>query len=566
MDKSLVAQAYEAFGREEYSLAMEFYRQAGSTLGHEFFRANVDICRTRYQRQLASGLSKVERKDEFADRERKVRYSDSLKVAIIADEFTTDSFRNEFAAIAIDPDNWEALFEEHQPDLFFCESAWSGADTRTRPWKGRIYASSNFQMENRTILLEILAYCRRKGIPTLFWNKEDPTHHNDRVHDFVKTAKEFDFVFTTAEECLDSYKTTYGVKNAFVLPFATNPRLFNPIESGNRSSNVVFAGSWYANHVDRSADMERILDQVREEGFNVDIYDRFYGSIDELHLWPEKYRSYLKPAQPYNRMPEVYKSSRFGLNFNTVTDSPTMFARRVFELMSCNTLVLSNYALGTDRMFGDLIVYPNREANRLRSLSERDIDDIRSNALYKVLSEHTYRHRWNSMLRDAGLPHRERKDTVTVTAIINHEPEALAAISWFQQFGTKLPGASLLLVASETMNELAAANLYRRFNRFGVAVTSASYAKKYAILDKYKPVETSHFLAIDPINPPALDWVKKALLHLQYMTSLPIAPCVNMERQFRLGQTALSSTVLDRQAAFGFWLENCGQPRELYFV
>ncbi|MFM0007006.1 glycosyltransferase [Paraburkholderia dipogonis] len=566
MDKSLVGQAYAAFAREEYSLAMEFYRQAGSAIGHEFFRANVDICRARHLRQQASGVSKVGRRDEFADAERRIKYSDAFKVAIIADEFTTDSFRDEFTAIAIDPVTWQASFEEHQPDVFFCESAWSGADNKTRPWKGRVYASSNFQKENRTVLLEILKYCRKNGIPTIFWNKEDPTHHDDRVHDFVKTAKEFDFVFTTAAECIDSYKTVHGVKNAFVLPFATNPRLFNPVETGNRSSNVVFAGSWYANHVDRSRDMERILDQVRTEGFGLEIYDRFYGSTDALHVWPDKYSPYLKPAQPYERMPDVYKSSRFGLNFNTVTESPTMFARRVFELMSSNTLVLSNYALGTDRMFGDLIVYPDREGNRLRSLSGNDIEDIRSNALNKVLSEHTYRHRWNSMLKDAGIPHRERRNTVTVTAVVNQDQDALAAISWFQQFGTKLPGARLLLVASEAMNDLDVANLYRKFNRFGVAVTSTSYAKKYAMLDKYQPVETSHFLTIDPLAPPSLDWVANASLHLQYMTSLPIAPCTDKTRQFRFGQTASCSTLLDRQASFCFWLENRGKSRETYFV
>ena len=54
---------------------------------------------------------------------------------------------------------------------------------------------------------------------------------------------------------------------------------------------------------------------------------------------------------------EVYKESEFGLNFNTVTDSNTMFARRVFELMASNTVVLSNYSKGVYRLFKDNVLY-----------------------------------------------------------------------------------------------------------------------------------------------------------------------------------------------------------------
>ena len=41
----------------------------------------------------------------------------ALTVAMIADEFTFNSFSSEFRAVAINPDNWEAELEEHNPDL-----------------------------------------------------------------------------------------------------------------------------------------------------------------------------------------------------------------------------------------------------------------------------------------------------------------------------------------------------------------------------------------------------------------------------------------------------------------
>ncbi len=51
---------------------------------------------------------------------------------------------------------------------------------------------------------------------------------------------------------------------------------------------------------------------------------------------------------------QAYKGYRYGLNMNSIKGSPTMFARRVFELMACNTVVLSNHSDGIVEQFGDL--------------------------------------------------------------------------------------------------------------------------------------------------------------------------------------------------------------------
>lgn len=566
MSESLVRRVHDAFRHADYAQALQLYREAGDAVGPKLFAANMQLCRARFYSAQASQAAQGLRQTEFSDADKRIKFADRFRVALIADEFTTNSFSDEFVAVPIEPDNWRERFEQHQPDIFFCESAWSGPDTQRRPWKGRIYASKNFAKENRTVLLEILAHCRKLGIPTVFWNKEDPTHFTDRVHDFVKTAKEFDFVFTTAAECVEGYQREYGVARAFALPFATNPRLFNPAESGVRSSNVVFAGSWYANHVQRSKDMERILDAIRADGYGLEIYDRYHGDTDPLHIWPERYHSFLRPSQPHERMPSVYKSSRFGLNFNTVTESRTMFARRVFELMSSNTLVVSNYSRGTDEMFGDLVVYPDKQPDRLRSLSDADIDALRERALNKVLGEHTYRHRWLQVLQNVGLPHAARECSITATCLVNQQADALEAIAWFQQHGQRQPGSRLLLVASAQMADLDVAELYRQFNRYGVSVTSCSHATRHAMLDRYQPVETSHFLAFNPRNPPPADWLRRAALHLHYATEHPLTPAAEPAQRYRTGFAHVEAPLLDLRGRFGLWLQQPQQSRHAYFV
>lgn len=449
--------------------------------------------------------------------ERLVKKASQLKVAFIADEFTYNSFKDEFEAITFEPGNWQEVFEQHQPDLFFCESAWSGIDPVKRPWKGKVYASRNFAKENRIALLDILNYCRKMHIPTLFWNKEDPTHYPDRVHDFVKTASLFDYVFTSAEECVPLYKKDYGLKNVFALPFATNPRLFNPFNAGQRSNKVVFAGSWYANHTERSRLMEEILDNLVIQGFDLEIYDRYFADDDPLHEWPERFKEFIKPGLPHNRMPEVYKSSQFGLNFNTVTTSSTMFARRVFELMSSNTLVISNYSKGVAEMFGDLVVFADRDPQRLSQLTPDFIERTKLSALKTIMRQHTYRQRWETILNSIGYEFIEETKSLAVVIPVSSHEQAKQAISVFEQkFGGNKENHLLLLIERDVA-ELEVAKFYQQYNRFGITVVSESFVINHALDGKFNPVDSDNMLYFNLTNEPAYDWVEDASLYLSYL-------------------------------------------------
>lgn len=559
---TLVNQARQAHAEENYTKAIEIYRRLGALLGERFFSANIELCKRRIPGSI--GAKAVNAQPLPSRDSNGIVYADQIKVAIIADEFTTNSFCDEFISLPVEPNNWLSVFEENKPEVFFCESAWSGSDSVKRPWKGRIYASKNFAKENRTELLAILKYCKDHGIPTVFWNKEDPTHHSDRVHDFVKTSQEFDFVFTTAAECIDSYKTNYNVKNAYALPFATNPKLFNPVETTPRSNNVVFAGSWYSNHKERSEDMSLILDRIMDDGYELEIYDRYYNDTDPLHEWPDKYQSYLLPSKPHNEMPEVYKSGVFGLNFNTVTSSPTMFARRVFELMSSNTLVISNTSVGTKTMFGDLIIYPDKEPQRLRDISKSEIDEIRDRALTEVLKEHTYTNRWHTILEKIGMPFAKRTNSASFIAKVSSRLEVLDAISWYQQHGYPMENSALLILASGNISDYELSSFYSEFNRLSITVTSISHATKYAICGRYNPVETSHFVELRKDIDVAS--IESAMLHTQYMKDHPIIINGDPAKRFKIAAMDAGDIAVYPASHFRLWLSNTSKSSNGYFV
>lgn len=472
------------------------------------------------------------------------KVANAFKVAVILDEFSYQSFRDEFDAIVLTPDNWQSQFEEHRPDLLLTESAWSGTDPVARPWKGKVYASERFTSENRTALLGILAHCGKAGIPTIFWNKEDPTHFADRAHDFVKTSRAFDHVFTTASECVDGYKRDRGSGHVGVLPFAVNPRTFNPVETTDRSDRIIFAGSWYAQHPARCREMDAIIGALADDGHAIDIYDRHYGVQDGNHRWPERYQAMLHPSIPHDQLRATYVSSRFGLNFNTVIDSQTMFARRVFELMACNTLVLSNYASGVDAFFGDLVVFPDRDRGRLKALDVDAIDALRERALTAVLREHTYRQRWQHVLESIGAPHLPVDRATTMVCCVASREDAAAAIACFQMNVRDLPGGRLLLVLDPGLGDTEVSRFYQDFNRHGVGVTSRHYAGLYAIDGAYRPIETPFAALVDPRRPPPAGWLARAMLHVDYATAHPIAPATG--QRYRLSRAAAGQPLVGR--------------------
>lgn len=479
-----------------------------------------------------------------------VKHIKDIKVALICDEFSYNSFKYEFDAVVLEPDNWKEKLIAEKPDFFFCESAWSGIDPKRRPWQGKIYSSINFKHENRTELLNILKYCHEHNIPTVFWNKEDPTHFDDRVHDFVKTATNFDYIFTTDEECVQKYKNEYGCQKVFCLPFATQPRLFNPIENYPRSDKIIFAGSWYENHIERSKAMINIFDNILKNNKEIEIYDRYYYDDDELHIFPEQYHSFIKPPVSHNHIDKIYKSSLFGLNINTVTESSTMFARRVYELMSSHTFIISNYSKGVEKLLQKNIVFADRDTNKLSKLSNQEIDQIRDENLHLALEKHTYYERFKTLLDTIGIPFIPIDRSVTIVCIAIDESEISKIISFYRM--QELDNKRLLIVLSTNIPDIQIAALITKYNKSDVGVIAYSYLQlKKKNWDSI--IETQYIALMDFTIETRNDLVKRALLHTNYTDKTII---MKSKEKYITSNKAYSTNILSHKNNFGTLLKN----------
>ena len=354
----------------------------------------------------------------------------------IMDEFTTGSFEQDVNLIQPRPDNWFALAEKYKPVLFFIESAWKG---NYGSWQYRVGQYANKPGHE---IEQICQYARDKGIPTLFWNKEDPVHHEK----FMCSAKLVDHIYTTDANMKNSYITKTGNTNVHALPFAAQPALHKPASLLGRKPRSCFAGSWYGNrHAERGEAMGWLLQAANNYG--LDIYDRNYGT--GIFPFPEEYRAGIKGSLPYKELCEEYNRYRVFLNVNSVTESPTMFSRRVFELMACGTPVVSTYAKGIETLFDSgavWLVNSQKEADEAIYTLMTDDAEWRRRSLAgirEIFSKHTYAHRLNSIFTDLNIESRiATSPNVMLFAKANNPSE----IDVLEQFAQKQSYKEFLLV------------------------------------------------------------------------------------------------------------------------
>ena len=312
----------------------------------------------------------------------------------IFDEFTHTCFQYQYNLIEPRPDNWKGLLDKYPPKFLFIESTWKG---NYGSWQYRV---AKYTHPPGNELQELVVECKKRNIPTIFWNKEDPVHFDNFKH----IAPFFDVVFTSALEAIPKYKELSSAK-VEVLQFAAEEHLHNPMKSTERKNAVCFAGSYYANRFqDRREDQLMLLRAAKAYG--LEIFDRNYNpdkSIRSDFEFPEEFDNSVIGSLPYAELVKRYKDYKVFLNVNSIIDSKTMFSRRIFELLACGTPVISTQALGVEETFGkDIVWNVKNESEAIKAFEtlftnpkerrRRSLQGIRT-----VFNHHMYSHRVNQI-------------------------------------------------------------------------------------------------------------------------------------------------------------------------
>ena len=357
----------------------------------------------------------------------------SLRVASVLDAFSHESLAPECQLVALTPEDWAGRIREHRPHMLLVESAWLGRDGE---WQGLVERAPE-------VLRSLVASCRAAGIPTVFWNKEDPVHFEA----FVETAGLFDHVLTTDASSIPRYRRILGQASVGLLPFGFQPRTHHPVGDEARRSAAVFAGAWYGNMPDRCADFLAVADPLALAGPLV-IHDRHDGKGAPHQQFPSRFRDAVRPKVSYAETASLYRSYRIGVNLNTVKQSPSMFARRVLEMIGCNVSVYGNFSLAVRMLLGDLTVSTDDAETLLAQawteLQRPDDERFRERrlvALRKVLGQHTWAHRLQVIAKRAtGVDMPVSPGRVKVLAKVRTQAQADAVVAAFvgQSLAAKL--------------------------------------------------------------------------------------------------------------------------------
>lgn len=349
------------------------------------------------------------------------------RVGVILDEFSAQSFGFEWSTTELSRENWSN--ELDGLDFVFIESAWNG---NSGDWKFKLNGPSGPGPD----VVELLTECRRRGLPTVFWNKEDPPHFED----FLPLAKLVDVVFTSDVRLVGEYRALLGHDRVSALPFAAQPAIHNPARPAQNfaARDIAFAGMYFAHkYPERRAQMDLLLGAAEavsgrmEHG--LEIFSRFLGD-DERYQFPGTLAQRVVGGLPYRNLLTAYKHFKVFLNVNSVVDSPSMCARRIFEISAAGTPVVTTPSAATREFF------PTEEVAQPETAEEAEwtlrayvrSPELRDRTVHlaqrRIWAEHTYSHRAMTVMDSLGLDY-EQPFPASVSAVVStNRPEHLGEV------------------------------------------------------------------------------------------------------------------------------------------
>ncbi|BCW37339.1 hypothetical protein StoSoilA2_33950 [Arthrobacter sp. StoSoilA2] len=336
---------------------------------------------------------------------------DLPSVGVVLDEFSTQCFAPEARLWPISTRDYAEALERLRPDVLFVESAWSGNDG---DWAYQITGPGG----PKAAFYSLIQACRQQGIPTVFWNKEDPPHFEE----FLPAAKEFDVILTSEESLIKDYAAAAGHENVATLPFAAQPRIHKPLrDSQSDVGNVAFAGQYFAHKFPERRDQMNLLFPPSAE-LGLSIYSRALGG-DANYAFPEHYAQFVVGSLPYAAMVRAYGHHKVFLNVNSVPQSKSMCARRIFELSSSKTAVVSVESEAIAGAYAADEVFTVRTQSEAKEILGRLVGDhdFRERATHKAwrrtLQQHTYAQRMQQIYSMAGLEWKVPRDGITAVLV-----------------------------------------------------------------------------------------------------------------------------------------------------
>ena len=343
-----------------------------------------------------------------------------LKIGIITDDFMWNYYAGSAELFYVSPENYREIVDVNKIDFLLYVTCWRGLGyfgNEAIPKKAHYYGDKGVDRA-----FEILEYARKEHVPVVFQSIEDPPSY-DR---YLPLAKLADVVFTTAEEKIPCYINDTGNNNVFVLRYGINPVLHNPIGFLNkekwdcewRDGGCLFAGAWYKRFPERCENTKRLFDSIiSSENSYLCVADRRF--TEDTHMnwaFPLRYSQYVIPPFEHTELQKVHKLFDFTVNLNSVVNSRTMCAMRVYEVQALGGLILSNYSRSNSLDFPGLFqIFSLGETDRiLNGYSKRELINFQLEGIRSLYSKATVFDRLKEICDRVGADGEFRQKNVAV--------------------------------------------------------------------------------------------------------------------------------------------------------
>lgn len=328
-------------------------------------------------------------------------------IGIICDEFLYYSLKDTANFVYIP--YTEQINVNTNLDLLLVVSSWRGLD---HSWD---YVA-NPNGSKREELIELIQAYKNNDVPTIFYSKEDPISYKE----YLSLAQECDYIFTSAKESVEKYKQDTNNENVDFLEFGVNPLYHNPIgkDLSNKYLNrkVTFAGSWMVRFPERNNDALNIFEGVNKTNYELCIIDRQYEREMKRYHFPPYLIKNISATVPHERLMKLHKATSWGINLNSVKDSSTMFANRVYELQAMGNVVISNFNPGVHKNFPNILLANNSKDVEvlLNNIDLKEQKKLIARGISEVMLNHTSYHRMAKILTNMGIDYTVENPKVLV--------------------------------------------------------------------------------------------------------------------------------------------------------
>jgi len=320
-----------------------------------------------------------------------------LKIALVADYFTTICLSAECRVRSLTPDTYKDTLINWRPDLVFVESAFHGVRGE---WRYMLAKQPRpITLKRPRAIFDLVALAKDRGIPAVFWNKDDGPFFDA----FIDVARHFPHVFTTDNTCLSCYREQLPPDSiADVLAMPYQPAFHSFTGFAFEKNAVCFAGSYYRRILNvRRQFLDMMFTACEHAAMPLHVFDRNSNRLSHFFefRFPHQSGLQLHRKVSHTETATIYKQHAVSLNVNSVTVSETMCSRRLLEILACGGICVTNTSPVVEKLFSEYchVVHTMEQACELLARlkygpSDEDKARAAAGAVY-VRDHHTWQHR-----------------------------------------------------------------------------------------------------------------------------------------------------------------------------